>query len=139
MTHLKQSILSSALALFIIWAGAAPDVAAQEADAPTTTTVTGATGTISQLNYGNDGEVEGFLIGTNILLSFPTNICGGTVGNSVTYSGTAVTATSGFESVRVSSFTNNTTKATYTAPTNSTPSAYGPTSGAVKQLNWLSI
>jgi hypothetical protein len=69
-------------------------------------------------------------------------ICGsvstlGTVGNSITYSGTAVTATSGFESVRISSFTNNTTKVIYTAPT-STSTAYGPTSGTLKQLNYAS-
>ncbi len=112
---------------------AAPDV--------TTTTVTNATGTISQLNYGSDGQVDGFLIGTTTLLSFPAEICGGlgtlgAAGNSVTYSGTAVTATSGFASVQVSSFTNNTTKATYTAPTTSTSTSYGPTSGTVKQLNY---
>jgi hypothetical protein len=131
-----------AVALCLAWAGTTPNALAQpaDADAATTTTVTNATGTIALLNYGDDGEVHSFLIGTNILISFPTNICGGVstlgiVGNSVTYSGTAVTAASGFESVRVSSFTNNTTKGTYTAPA-STSTAYGPTSGAVKQLNY---
>jgi hypothetical protein len=98
------------------------------------------TGAIKQLNYGIGGEVQGFLIGTNVLLSFPSNICGGVatlgaVGNSVNYSGTAVTASSGFESVRVTSFTNNVTKATYTAPTTGS-TTYGPTSGTVKQLNY---
>ena len=48
---------------------------------------------------------------------------------------TASTATSGFETVRVSSFTNANTKASYTAPT-ATSTAYGPTSGTVKQLNY---
>lgn len=133
---MKQSAFLGAAALTVFWAGAA---LAQPANV-TTTTVTNATGTIAQLNYGGDGEVQGFLIGTNILLEIPTEICGGVstlgaVGNSVTYSGTAVTATSGFQSVRISSFTNNTTKATYTAPTN-TPTAYGPTSGTVKQRNY---
>lgn len=104
------------------------------------TTVTSATGTITHLNYDTNGEVQGFLIGTNILLSFPSSICGGlgalgAVGNSVTYSGTSSTATSGFQSVRVTSFTNTTTKATYTAPTNSS-TAYGPASGTVKQVNY---
>jgi hypothetical protein len=113
---------------------------AQDATTTTTTTVTNATGTITQLNYGSGGEVEGFLIGANILLTFPGNICGGVgtlgaVGNSVIYSGNAVTATSGFESVQVTSFTNSTTKATYTAPT-STSTAYGPTSGTIRQLNY---
>ena len=117
-----------------------PALAQQWAATTTTTTVTNVTGTITQLNYGDDGEVQGFLIGTDVLLTFPSNICGGVstlgaVGNSVTYSGTASTAASGFESVQVSSLTNNTKKATYTAPT-TTPTTYGPTSGTVKQLNY---
>lgn len=103
-------------------------------------TVTNASGTISQLNYGPGGNVQGFLVGTNVLLIFPGNVAGGVnslgvAGNSVTYSGTAMTASSGFETVRVSSFTNTTTKATYTAPT-STSASYGPTSGTVQQLNY---
>jgi hypothetical protein len=92
----------------------------------TSATVTSVTGTITQLNYGDGGAIEGFLIGTNVLLTFPTNVSGGigslgVAGNSVTHSGSAVTSSSGFESVRVSSFTNNTTKATYTAATAGLP------------------
>lgn len=106
------------------------------------TTVTNTTGMISQVNYGTDGSVQGFLIGSNILLSFPTDICGGigslgVAQDSVTYSGTEYTTSSGFQTVLVSSFTNDTTKATYTAPTrNSKPTAYGPTSGIIAQLNY---
>ncbi len=104
------------------------------------TTVTNATGTISQVNYGPGGNIDGFLVGTNILLVFPGNVTGGVsslgaAGNSVTYSGTAMTSSSGFETVRVTSFTNTTTKATYTAPT-STSASYGPTQGSIKQLNY---
>ena len=86
--------------------------------------------------------MEGFLPGTNILLTFPTNVTGGigtlgAVGNSVTYSGTAETSTTGFEAVRVTTFTNNTTKVTYSSSTaTTTKKAYGPTSGTVKQLNY---
>lgn len=114
---------------------------------PNTTTVTNVNGAISQVNYGTDGQVQGFLIGTNTLLSFPTTICGGvnslgTSGNAVTYSGTEITALSGFESVVISSFKNTTTGATYTAPTSSSmmpaTTTYGPTSGSVKQLNYAS-
>src|SRR5579862_6720418 len=107
---MKRSTIFGAAALIAIWAGYAVSVNAQEPyAATTTTTITNATGTISQLNYGSNGAVEGFLVGTNILLNFPTTICGGigtlgAVGNSITYSGTAVTATSGFQSVRVTSF-----------------------------------
>jgi hypothetical protein len=138
---MKRSITSTAAAIALLCAAVAPNALAQNANTTTTsTTVTNVTGTITQLNYGNGGEVQGFLIGTDVLLNFPSEICGGlgtlgAVGNSVTYSGTAFTATSGFESVQVGSFTNNTTKATYTAPASS-PTAYGPTSGTVKQLNY---
>lgn len=108
----------------------------------TTTTVTSVSGTITQVNYGTDGMVDGFLIGANVLLTFEpdpaTGIASlGAVGNSVTYSGAAVTSSTGFESVRVTSFTNNSTKATYTPPTTAAvPVTYGPTSGTVKQLNY---
>ena len=140
---MKRSILLGNAALFILLTGSAATAMAQFPDAAsaTTTTVTSVTGTISQLNYGNNGEVDSLLIGTNVLLTFPSAICAGVsslgaVGNSVTYSGTAITAASGFESVRVSSYTNNTTKATYTAPAaGSTATAYGPTTGTIKQLN----
>jgi hypothetical protein len=140
---MKRSIPFTAAAIALFCAAVGPNALAQEGNTTTTTTsttVTNVTGAITQLNYGNGGEVQGFLIGADVLLNFPSNICGGlgtlgAVGNSVTYSGTEFTATSGFESVQVSSFTNNTTKATYTAPTSS-PTTYGPTSGTVKQLNY---
>jgi hypothetical protein len=138
---MKRTTLWKTAAVLAVWAGSGLNGYAQSADATTTTTITASIGAIAQLNYGSDGEVQGFLIGSNILLSFPSNICGGlgtlgAVGNSVTYSGTATTATSGFESVMLTSFTNNTTKVTYTAPTSTSSTAYGPTSGTVKQLNY---
>ena len=108
----------------------------------TSTTVSGVTGTITQLNYGPNGTADGFLVGTNTLLEFGPSLCGGigslgAVGNAVTYSGNEFTSTSGFESVQVTSFTNTTTNATYTAPSSTSGAAtYGPTSGAVKQLNY---
>jgi hypothetical protein len=140
---MKQFIHSAAV-LLAMCAGGAVNGFAQHPDASTTTTtVTSVTGTISQLNYNNDGAVTGFLIGTNTLLTFRTNICGGigtlgAVGNSVTYSGNEATSSSGFNTVEVTSFTNNTTKATYTTPTSSSATTYGPTSGTVKQLNYAS-
>ncbi len=141
---MKRSNTRGAIALIALFTGSALNAMAQFPDATsssTATTVTNVTGTITQLNYGTDGSVQGFLAGAKILLTFPTNICGGVstlgvVGNSITYSGSAVTATSGFESVRITSFTNNTTKAAYTAPTSTTSTSYGPTSGTLKQLNY---
>jgi hypothetical protein len=141
---MKRSIYCT-LAVCAVAAAGALNGFAQEPDAGTTaTTVTNVSGTIAQLNYDNTGSVQGFLVGTNTLLTFPTDICGGigslgAVGNSITYSGSEVAASSGFETVVVSSFTNNTTKASYTAPsssTSSTPTTYGPTSGTLKQLNY---
>ena len=134
---MKRSAVSTGIAVVAICVGLGHNGFAQEGGL---TTVTAATGAITQLNYGEDGEVQGFLIGTNVLLSFPTSICGGlstlgVVGNSVTYSGKADTAKSGFETVQVTSFTNSTTKATYTAAP-AKPATYGPVSGTVKQVNY---
>jgi hypothetical protein len=57
------------------------------------------------------------------------------VGNSVTYSGSAQTLTSGFQTVNVTSFTNGTI--TYPPATTSTkPSAYPLTPGTITQLNY---
>jgi hypothetical protein len=141
---MNRFLLLSAAAIWMVGASGARSAFAQQegSSSTTSTTVTGVTGTIAQLNYGNGGQVQGFLVGTDTLLSFPRGVCGGlgtlgAVGNSVTYSGTEVTSSSGFNSVIVSSFTNNTTKATYTAPTKGTsPTVYGPTSGTLKQLNY---
>ena len=140
---MKRSIYSTAV-LFAICASGALNGFAQSSDpSSTATTVTNVAGTIAQLNYDSTGSVNGFLVGTETLLTFPTNICGGigtlgAVGNSITYSGSEVTATSGFNTVAVSSFTNDTTKVTYTAPTSSSSAAstYGPTSGTLKELNY---
>lgn len=136
---MKRSFYGTA----VLIAMCAASALAQGPDASTTaTTVTNVTGTISQLDYDSNGAVQGFLIGTNTLLTFQAQICGGigtlgAVGNSVTYSGSETASSSGFETVMVTSFTNNTTKATYTAPSSSsTTTTYGPTSGTIKQLNY---
>lgn len=111
-------------------------------NAVSTTTVTNASGLITQVNYNaSGGSVQSFLVGTSTILSFPTTVCAGVAslgvaGNSVTYSGTAFTFSSGYESVSVTSFTNNTTKATYTEPSPVKPTTYGPTAGVVSQLNY---
>src|ERR1700733_13921544 len=103
-------------------------------DPVTATTITNATGTIAQVNYNESGAT---------VQSFLTTVCAGVAslgaaGNSVTYSGTALTFSSGFQSVTVSSFTNNTTKATYTkpSPSPSKPAAYPATAGIIDQLNY---
>ncbi len=135
-----------AVAMLALMGSMTSKVRAQDNDdtgVSTTTAVTAATGTITQVNYGEDGTVQSFLIGTNILLSFPSNVCGGVsslgaVGNVVTYSGTARTnTTTGFQSVTVTSLVNSTTKATYTKPVAATAATvYGPVSGIVTALNY---
>ncbi len=139
---MKRSSIIYTAAVFFAYLGSALNGQDTGGGTNAPTTVTNATGTISQVNYGTDGSVQGFLIGSNILLSFSTDICGGigslgVAGNSVTYSGTEYTTSSGFETVTITSFTNDTTKATYTPPTRSfKPAAYGPTSGTIAQLNY---
>jgi hypothetical protein len=140
---MKHSTIVYTAAFFFACAGSI--LKGQDADSGNNSApiaVTSATGTIAQVNYGTDGSVQGFLIGSNTLLLFPTNVCGGigslgVAGNSVTYSGTQFTVSSGFETVEVTSFTNGTTKATYTLPAHILkPTAYGPTSGTIAQVNY---
>ncbi len=144
---MKYRTIFWATALLAIMAGGATNALAQDNDdypnTTTTTTVTGASGSIAHLNYDENGTIDGVLLGTNILLSFQGNVCGGigtlgAVGNTVTYSGRATTnSTTGFQTVRVTSFTNNITSATYTSTTSHpTPDLYGPTVVTVTALNY---
>jgi hypothetical protein len=94
-----------------------------------TTSVGPVTATITQWNYDQiGGVVNGFLIGTNVLLTFRQPVCGGlatlgNVGDSVTYSGVAHTFPSGFQIVDVTSYSDG--GMTYPgAPAFTKPSAY---------------
>jgi hypothetical protein len=114
------------------------------AHAPSTSvTVTNVAGTITQLNLSSDGTINGMLLGTNVLLSFPSSVCGGVgtlghVGDAVVYSGYATTNTvTGFQRVSVSSFTNGSISYTSASP-EPVPAAYGPVSGTVGALNHAS-
>jgi hypothetical protein len=91
------------------------------------------------LNYDESGTtVDGLLVGTNVLLTFARPVCGGigalgTVGNSVTYSGLALTFSSGFQVVHVTSLTNG--SITYPPAAPPKPTAYPATAGTVTELN----
>jgi hypothetical protein len=106
----------------------------------TTTTVTSVAGTIAGLNYNEAGAtVDGFLIGSNVLLTFGKPVCGGIgtlgkVGDNITYSGVAVTYSSGFQTVHVTSFTNG--SITYPPPAPAKPAAYSAVAGSITQLNY---
>jgi hypothetical protein len=139
----KRMMISTATLLAILACGAANALADDDHNNAntTTTTVTGITGTITQVNLGTDGTINGFLLGTNVLLEFSHSVCGGIgslgiVGNVVTYSGRATTNTAtGFQSVSVTSFTNG--AKTYTsASTEPAPVAFGPTAGTVGAFNY---
>jgi hypothetical protein len=138
----KRMMISTATLLAILACGAANALADNQHNTnTTTTTVTGITGTITQVNLGTEGTINGFLLGTNVLLEFSHSVCGGIgslgiVGNVVTYSGRATTNTAtGFQSVSVTSFTNG--AKTYTsASTEPAPVAFGPTAGTVGAFNY---
>ncbi|GEM_PF-3101265 len=106
----------------------------------TAATVGPVSATITALNYNESGAaVNGFLVGTNVLLVFPKPVCGGVaslgaVGNSVTYSGVALTFPSGFQTVNVTSFTNG--SITYPPAAPPKHSAYPTTAGTITQLNY---
>jgi hypothetical protein len=138
----KRLMISTATLLAILACGAANALADDHNNAnTTTTTVTAVTGTITQLNYGADGTINGFLLGTNVVLSFSESVCGGigtlgAVGNTVTYSGRATTNTAtGFETVNVTSFTNGAKTYTSASP-EPAPVAFGPTAGTVGAFNY---
>jgi len=99
------------------------------------------TANILALNYDESGMVNGFVVSTGIVLAFPAAACSGigtlgAVGNSVTYSGAEETLGSGLKVVNVSSFTNNTTPATYPPGPNPKPVAYPLIAGIVTALNY---
>src|ERR1017187_2050524 len=113
---MKNKMIFSTAALLAMLAGGAGKALAVDNHGNTTTTPgSGAIGNITQLNYGADGSINGFLVGTPpILLTFRNSVWGGigtlgAVGNAVTYSGRDTTNTTTlFQTVSVSSFTNNT-------------------------------
>jgi hypothetical protein len=111
------------------------------------TPVTGSS-TISQVNYNEDGSVNGFVItgatlpattGT-ILLEFP-RICGTVASlsdggaDAVTFTGNARTDSDGITTVRVTVYSNTTTSVNMVLAT-STKSAYTSTAGTIGALNY---
>jgi len=106
----------------------------------TTTTVGPVNATITALNFDESGgRVNGFMVGTNVLLTFPKPVCGGigalgAVGNSVTYSGTSYAYSTGMQVVKASSYTNGTI--TFTPAVRTPSAAYASTAGAITQLNY---
>jgi len=105
----------------------------------TTTTVGPVTATITALNFDESGgRVNGFMVGSNVLLTFPKPVCGGVgalgaVGNTVTYSGTSSAYTS-MQVVRATSYTNGTI--TFTPAVRTPDATYAITAGTITQLNY---
>jgi hypothetical protein len=109
-------------------------------DNPSITTVGPVKGTITALNYDADGStVNGLFIG-NTILTFERPVCGGVgslgkVDDSVTYSGSEASFSSGFNSVRVTSYTDGSITYPNTKPA-AAPTAYALTAGKIKALNY---
>jgi len=138
---LKHTTVFTTAALFTLLAGSALTAMDDDHNNVPTTPVGPVTAAITQLNFDESGAtVNGFLVGTNILLTFQKPVCGGigtlgAVGNAVTYSGSAQTFTSGFQTVAVTSFANGTI--TYPpAKISRKPSTYPLTAGTITQLNY---
>lgn len=114
----------------------------ESADNSSITSVGPVTGTITALNYDADGRtVNGLFIGaTNTMLTFERPVCGGVgslgkVDDSVTYSGSEVSFSSGFNSVRVTSYTDGSITYSHTTPALA-PTRYALTAGKIKALNY---
>jgi hypothetical protein len=139
---MKYGRFFNAAALFTLLIGSGVTAMAHDDDYTPPTPVGPVTATITQVNYDEGGgAVNGFLVGTNVLLTFSKPVCGGigtlgTVGESVTYSGLARTFASGFQTVNVTSFTNGTITYPPPAATFPKPSPYPLTAGAITQLNY---
>lgn len=109
-------------------------------DNPSITTVGPVTGAITALNYDADGRtVNALLIGASeTMLTFERPVCGGVgslgkIGDSVTYSGSEVSFSSGFNSVRVTSYTDGSITYSHTMPAATAP--YPLTAGKITALN----
>lgn len=139
---MKHRTFFNAVALLTVLAGSTVMGMADDQNNAPSTAVGPVTAAITQLNYDESGgTVNGFLVGSNVLLTFSRPVCGGigtlgAVGNSVTYSGFAQTFASGFQTVRVTSYTNGTTITYPPATTSTKPSAYPLTAGILTQLNY---
>jgi len=142
---LRRTLLPAATAFFTVFAGSLVTATAQEPrenfPGPTATTVGPVTGTVSALNYGDGATVDGLLVGasTNVLLLFSKPVCGGVAslgkpGDSVTYSGVAVTFGSGIQTVQVTSYTDG--SITYPPAAPPKPAAYPATPGKITQVNY---
>jgi hypothetical protein len=108
---------------------------------PSLTSVGPVVGTITALNYDADGRtVNGLFIGaTDTMLTFERPVCGGVgslgkINDSVTYSGSEESFSSGFNSVRVTSYTDGSIKYSHAAP--AAPTAYALTAGKITALNY---
>jgi hypothetical protein len=114
----------------------------ESADNPSLTSVGPVTGRITALNYDPDGRtVNGLFIGaSNTMLTFERPVCGGLgslgkVDDSVTYSGSELSFSSGFNSVRVTSYTDGSITYSHAAPAPA-PTRYALTAGKIKALNY---
>jgi hypothetical protein len=116
--------------------GRPPAPGADPAPAGTFSTVSG---TISQLNYDREAEVEGFLMSNHTLVHLPPRAAQQLapslhVGDNIQVTGIAATSPAGFQTVRAQSLQDRTSGRTFTAPQPGSAPYTG--SGRIQQLNY---
>lgn len=144
---MRRRILLTAGVLFTVSSVASFTATAEESRASlagaTAATVTGVNATITALNYAESGAtVNGFLVGSNVLLTFSRPVCGGiaslgAIKDNVTYSGVSLTFASGFQVVHVTSYTDG--SITYPPPAPPKPAPYPATAGSITELNYSDL
>jgi hypothetical protein len=110
------------------WAGMAPGAYAT------------VTGTISQLNYDQEAEVDGFLLSNNSLVQLPRGAAARFsaslhAGDSVTVTGMARTSPSGFQTIQAQSIKDSTSGKGIELPAPGAPAPLAG-SGKIQQLNY---
>lgn len=103
-------------------------------------TYTTLTGTISQFNYDQEAEVEGFLLSNGSLVQLPRGVAAKIVpslhaGDSVTVAGMARTSPTGFQTIVAQSIKDSTSGKSLEIPTPGAPAPLAG-SGKIQQLNY---
>ncbi len=103
-------------------------------------TYTTVTGTISQFNYDQEAEIEGFLLNNNSLVQLPRGMAAKFsaslhTGDSVTVAGIGRTSPTGFQTIVAQSIKDATSGKSVEIPTPGAPAPFSGT-GKIQQLNY---
>jgi hypothetical protein len=103
-------------------------------------TYTTVTGTISQFNYDQEAEIEGFLLSNNSLVQLPRGVAAKFsasrhTGDSVTVAGMGRSSPTGFQTIVAQSIKDTTSGKSVEIPTPGAPAPFSGT-GKIQQLNY---